>query len=341
VLNLRDSPSVWEFAACPTFLPAALLNPILSESQNKAEGAKAARFAGSHDSVRAPDIKISGDPTMMNLKLWLIALVAIVAASVAQAQTSDNDAQDQGVEGFTEPVHKLDLIPPEPGIITSLTAHEGDRVEKGQLLGSLDCETQQIALEIAKANMAAHGKLDSATAERDLRRWRLAKLQKLRDEVHATDEEVNRAASELAVADANVLTALEQHAADTLEVDRIASMIERRMMRSPFAGMVTRVFREEKEFVGSNNTPVLTIMQLDKLRVTFTIPTALALRLKVNQIVSLTFPNSGQKATGKIESISPVTEAESDTVRVKVLIDNEQGKYRCGVRCAINLAKLP
>jgi hypothetical protein len=36
-----------------------------------------------------------------------------------------------------------------------------------------------------------------------------------------------------------------------------------------------------------------------------------------------------------------VTEAESDTVRVKVLIDNAQGKFRCGVRCALNMAKLP
>jgi RND family efflux transporter MFP subunit len=278
---------------------------------------------------------------MRNLKLWQVALAAILATSVARAQTTDSDVQDQGIEGFTEPIRKLDLIPPEPGIIVGLTAHEGDRVKKNQLLGSLDCDTQQVALEIAKANMAAHGKLDSATAERDLRRWRLAKLQKLRAENHASDEEVNRAADELAVAEANVLTALEQHATDTLEVDRIATMVERRMIRSPFNGIVTRVFREEKEFVGSNNTPVLTIMQLDKLRVIFTIPTALALRLKANQTVSLTFPNSGQKAVGTIESISPVTEAESDTVRVKVLIDNEAGKYRCGVRCAINLNKLP
>ncbi len=278
---------------------------------------------------------------MMNSKLWQIALVAIVAASVARAQTMDSDMQDQGIEGFTEPVRKLDLIPPEPGIITTLTVHEGDRVKKHQLLGSLDCETQEVALEIAKANKAAHGKLDSAVAERDLRRWRLATLQKLRAEGHANDEEVNRAADEVAVAEANVLTALEQHATDSLEVDRIATMIERRMMRSPFDGIVTRVFREEKEFVGSNNTPVMTIMQLDKLRVIFTIPTALALRLKAGQTVSLTFPNSDQRATGKIESISPVTDAESDTVRVKVLIDNKEGKYRCGVRCAINLNKLP
>jgi multidrug efflux pump subunit AcrA (membrane-fusion protein) len=189
--------------------------------------------------------------------------------------------------------------------------------------------------------MEAYGRLDSAKAERDLRQWRLVKLKQLREEGHANEEEVTRVASELSVATANVLGALEQHAADTLEVDRIGTTIERRAMRSPFNGIVTRVFREEKEFVGGNNSPVLTIMELDKLRVTFTLPTSVALRLKLNQSVPLTFPTSGQKATGTVEFISPVTEAESDTVRVKVLIDNEQGKYRCGVRCAINVSKLP
>ena len=278
---------------------------------------------------------------MTNKRLWQAALLTFLVVGVAQGQTPENDLQDQDLEGFTEPVRKLDLIPPEPGIISSFAVREGDRVKKNQLLGSLDCETQEIALKIAQGNAKAHGRLDSAMAERDLRRWRLAKLQKLRAEGHANEEEVTRVASEVAVAEANVLAALEQHATDTLEAERIAAMIERRMMRSPFDGVVTRVFREEKEFVGSSNAPVMTIMQPDKMRVTFTIPTALAARLKLNQNVALAFPTTGQKATGTVEFISPVTEAESDTVRVKVLIDNKEGKYRCGVRCAINLPRVP
>ena len=212
-------------------------------------------------------------------------------------------------------------------------------MKKDELIGSLDCEVQQAALEIARGNAANHGRLDSATAERDIRRWRLSKLQTLREAGNANDEEVNRVAGELAVAEANILAALEQRAADNLEAERVAATIERRMMRSPFGGVVTRVFHEEKEFVG-NNSPVLTIMQLDKLRVTFTVPTAQIARLKPDQSVPLTFPNSGQKAAGKVEFVSPVSEAESDTVRVKVLIENPQGKYRCGVRCMLNLAKL-
>jgi RND family efflux transporter MFP subunit len=275
----------------------------------------------------------------MNAMLFSALMMSLSAASDAQSTTADDAMQEQVVEGFTEPIRKLDLIPPEPGTVATLTVQEGSAVKKDELIGSLDCEVQQVALEIARGNAANHGRLDSATAERDIRRWRLSKLQTLREQGNANEEEVTRVAAELAVAEANIVAALEQRSADTLEVERIAATIERRAMRSPFNGVVTRVFHEEKEFVG-NNAPILTIMQLDKLRVTFTVPTALVARLKVNQSVPLTFPNSGQKAAGKIEFISPVSEADSDTVRVKVLIENPQGKFRCGVRCALNLAKL-
>ena len=37
-----------------------------------------------------------------------------------------------------------------------------------------------------------------------------------------------------------------------------------------------------------------------------------------------------------MEFVAPVTEAESGTVRVKVLIDNAKGAYRCGIRCLLN-----
>jgi RND family efflux transporter MFP subunit len=276
---------------------------------------------------------------MVNLKSLPMVVLTLMACP-AQAQMTEDLVHDQVVEGFTEPYRKFDLIPPEQGFIASLTVHEGDPVKKGQLLGTLDCEVQQVALEIAQNNVAAHGRLDAATAERDLRQWRLEKLQELHQAGRANQEELNRAASELAVAEANLLAAREQHKADVLEAERIAAMIERRTLRSPIDGVITRVFREEKDLVGGNNTPVLTVMEIDKLRVTFTIPTAPAMRLKLNQKIPLMFPNSSQKATGQIEFISPVTEAESDTVRVKVLIDNSQGKYRCGVRCLLDLEKL-
>ena len=108
---------------------------------------------------------------------WTV-LLTLAMAGIVRGQSASEKPQEAGIEGFTEPIRKLDLIPPEQGIISSLKVHEGDRVEKNQLLGSLDCDTQQIALAIAKNNMEAHGRLDSAKAERDLRQWRLVQVQK-------------------------------------------------------------------------------------------------------------------------------------------------------------------
>ena len=47
------------------------------------------------------------------------------------------------------------------------------------------------------------------------------------------------------------------------------------------------------------------------------------------------FPLADKTATGRIEFICPVDDAESGTVRVKVRIENRQGLHRSGQRCRL------
>jgi hypothetical protein len=65
----------------------------------------------------------------------------------------------------------------------------------------------------------------------------------------------------------------------------------------------------------------------------FAIPAVGAQNLKIDQSVTLRFPDSGQECAGRIELVSPVIDAESGLVRVKVIIPNEDGKKPCGARC--------
>jgi RND family efflux transporter MFP subunit len=250
-------------------------------------------------------------------------------------------AAAQTVESFTEPYRKLDIVPAEPGILRTLAVREGDHVEQDQRLGALDCEVQEIALEIARQNMEARGQLASAVAERDLRRTRLARLQELRGSGHATQDEVDRAGADLRVAEANVQSAAEKQRTDELEFRRIAAMIDRRILKSPIDGVVTRLYKEEADYVGASVSPVMTIMQLDPLRITFSIPNTVGQSLRPGQSVALMLPESEQNAVGQVEFVSPVSEAESGTMRIKVLLKNPQGKYRCGVRCVIDLDVKP
>ena len=120
-------------------------------------------------------------------------------------------------DGFTEPFRKIEVAASETGTVAQLLVHEGDRVTKGQALATLDNDVLEVSREIAAANAQAKGKLDSAVAERELRKTRLERLEPLRAEGHASQEEIDRARTDLAVAEANLQAAREQHQLDELE----------------------------------------------------------------------------------------------------------------------------
>jgi RND family efflux transporter MFP subunit len=246
-------------------------------------------------------------------------------------------AEASTIESFTEPYRRIDIAPAEPGIIATIDVREGDSVKPGQQLASLDCDALRISLEIAKTSRDARGRRQAAVAERDLRQVRLAKLEELRPRGHASGEEVERARADLEVAQSNLLAIEEQRRVDELECAKAEALIERRIMRSPIDGVVTRVFRDQREFVTGSNPTVMTVVQLNPLRATFSVPTALAAKLQAGQEVRLLFPDAEKQVQAKVELISPVTEAESGTVRVKVLLDNSQNRFRCGVRCELDL----
>ena len=80
------------------------------------------------------------------------------------------------------------------------------------------------------------------------------------------------------------------------------------------------------------------VVQLDPLRVTFGLPTGHARRLRVGDRATILLVDDNTPVAAEIEMISPVTEAESGTVRVKMRLANPDGKLRAGVRCALSLA---
>jgi RND family efflux transporter MFP subunit len=260
------------------------------------------------------------------------ACMLALAASTAQAAT---------IEGFTEPSRKIELSPAESGIITTIDVHEGQSVRKGQRLALLDCDVLYVTLDMAKASMQSRGRLDSARAERDLRALRLSRLEELKTRGHATQDELDRARADLQVAEANLLATIEQHKLDELEYKKTQAMIERRTLRSPIDGVITRIFKEEHEYVAANAPVVLSVVQLDVLRVIFSVPTPLAMTMQVGRDVPLAFSEPDGQAIGRVEAIAPITEAESGTVRVKVLVDNPGGRFRAGVRCTLELPDAP
>lgn len=250
-------------------------------------------------------------------------------------------ARGETYESFTEPSRKIDVAPAETGVVGEVSVHEGDTVTKGQIVAWLDKDVLLIAKEIAQASAEAIGRRDAAAAELELRKVRLEKIRELRKSGHAAGEESSRAELDHLSAKGTHQSLEEQLKVDKLEVRKIDAMIERRMVRSPIDGIVTHIHYDQGEFITPIAPTVATIVQLHPLRAVFNLPHAAARTLKPEAMVQVRFADEEATAAGKIEFIAPLIDADSGTVRVKVLIDNADHKRLAGSRCSISLDDTP
>jgi len=245
-------------------------------------------------------------------------------------------------EGFTEPEQEIELAAPEMGILEKIMVKEGERVHVGQLLANLQSRDLGNMLEIARLRAKSTARLRAAQAELKLHRMQLEKLEPLQQKGLAHPQEVNQSRMEVDVAAANVQAANEELAIAKLDSKRIAAQIENRTLRSPIDGVVTEILRDVAELVGANQSHVMTIAALDKLKIRLHLPTVRALHLKVGDPVKVVFNDFPvPQAEASVAFISPVTDAGSDTVTTHIALDNQQGKLRAGIRCQVHITHEP
>lgn len=259
------------------------------------------------------------------LALWIFTSSL---AAVARAET---------FESFTEPSRRIDVAPAETGVVAGVEVKEGDVVATGQVLASLDKEVLLVAREIAQATAEAVGRKDAARAEMELRKARLDKIRELRRSGHAGSEEAHRAELDYTQTKGQHQALEEQAKTDRLELRKIDAMIERRLVRSPIDGIVAQIHYDQGEFVTPIAPTVATIVQLDPLRAVFNLSYAAASTLKPKETIQVHFPDDEGAAVGKIEYVAPLIDADSGTVRVKILIDNQNYARLAGRRCTLTL----
>ena len=149
----------------------------------------------------------------LRLLTGLALLAPLLACEFATAQLP--------VESFTEPYRRIDVAPAEPGTVSAISVREGDRVQQGEVVATLEHDSLLVARDSAIANIEGTARLNAARAERSLRERRLQRLQKLHTQGYANHEEIAQAEGDLEVAAANVQLAEEQQALEALELRRL------------------------------------------------------------------------------------------------------------------------
>jgi RND family efflux transporter MFP subunit len=260
---------------------------------------------------------------MNTSKLILIAVLYFLATAPCAAQTD--------IKAFTEPYRSIEIAASETGTIANLSVNEGDEIKAGSILANLNEEVLAASLAVAQKATESEGAIKSATAELKMQQERLEKLKGLFERRHASQTELDRAQSQFDIAAAKLESVQDDIRIKNLEMRRIEAQLEQRRLRTPIDGIVTQIFKDEGEFVSPTDPKVMTVVQLNPLRVVFSVPQNQTSRLKGKTSVPVIL--DGKELIGKIEFVSPTADAQSGTCRVKIKIDNPNLQLSSGQAC--------
>ncbi|MEL7497639.1 MAG: efflux RND transporter periplasmic adaptor subunit [Planctomycetota bacterium] len=273
-------------------------------------------------------------PHSSTWKILVIFSLAIMAApNLLLGQLTTPQSTRVSIKGFTEPYRSIDLAASEMGTLSKIEIREGDFVKANQILGRLNEDVLAATQAMIEQSIRATGKLDAAMAELKIRQETWTKVNGLFQRKHASQIELDRAQGQVEVAKARVEAVRDELRLKEYELKRVMAQIEQRRIRSTIDGVVTQVFKDEGEFVSSADAVVFQVVQLDPLLVVFSLPETLARRLAANMSVQIGMGSTKQPASGIVEFVSPVAEAQSGTFRVRVRIPNSSQKWQSGTPC--------
>ena len=100
--------------------------------------------------------------------------------------------------------------------------------------------------------------------------------------------------------------------------------------------MIAKIHRREGEFLSPLHPEVATIIQIDRLLATFAVPSSQLETFEIGKEFNIELEN-GTLIKAKVHRIGVETDAQSGTVEVKLVIENDKQELRSGEICTLNI----
>lgn len=182
--------------------------------------------------------------------------------------------------GIAEPAELSKVAPGIEGVLMTLSVEEGDRVQRGQLLATMDNRIAQAAVQYAAAAASRGAAIQRAEAELAAAERLLARIEKVAERAAVTEQEVDavRVSVETATANLSLANEVRREAAAQLELER--ARLRAHELLAPFDGVVLQIHAAEGESI-TREHHVVTIANLDQLRMHLYVPARLYDQLSI------------------------------------------------------------
>jgi RND family efflux transporter MFP subunit len=203
------------------------------------------------------NMRRNGNNTSKAMIALFAALVSATAYSEGDEPTDRTYAQLEKITARVESMAEIDLLPQIDGYIKEIKFLAGDHVRAGDALYELDDERFRVVIEQRKAEL----ELAEAEVRRAARFWE--RMQKsdargiMQREYDTAEADAEKARAAAAVAKANLMMA---------EYD-----LKKTKVVAPISGWIGKTNVHKGDSVGPNKGPLAHIMQIDPIRVTFSL----------------------------------------------------------------------
>ncbi|MFI4891947.1 MAG: efflux RND transporter periplasmic adaptor subunit [Phycisphaerales bacterium JB058] len=228
--------------------------------------------------------------------------------------------------GVSRPSSTRELAFAVRGKIAQVMVEPGDKVTTGQELVRLDDAVQQATLELADAQLEDDTRLELAQIALEHMAEELRLVEQSLKDGGANEQDVRTARFELARARVELRAAESEMLQRELTQKREQARLDEMRIVSPIDGDVVRVDRREGETV-DEQTSVITVVQVEPLRIDVSVPVPVSQKLKIGQEASVEWLDieTEQPTIGKVIFISRAGEASVREVLVRIEVPNADG----------------
>ena len=272
-------------------------------------------------------------------KIFCLGLFVLCASSAIAR------AEPLRVESVVlRPMRVAEVPAQQTGLLQQIEVAEGEQVEAGQILASLDARQAKLAvarakLEHAQAEAKAKNEIQILYAEKALEVAE-AELERSSESIEQFAKSISQSQLDVEQLTVEKLTLERQQAQHELvlerfgvqlkqtELDAARLQLQQHELTAPFAGTVVLVRGRLGEWleVGAS---VLRLVAVDQLRAEGFLDAEQATSTLVGQPVVFTLAN-GTQVAGKLQFVSPEMEPVTRQVRIWAEIPNPDGVLRPG-----------
>jgi RND family efflux transporter MFP subunit len=265
---------------------------------------------------------------------WSLGVLLTGSVTITQSPATAAPGASE-FECVIEPQQVVKLASPVVGVIARLDVDRGDIVRRGQIVGKMEDGVEAAQLALARARATNEHAVKSAEARARFLRRKHGRLDELHTKSVSSLASVEEADAEVQIAEQQLKEAQLNRELARLDVLHAEEVVSQRLLRSPIDGVVVERLLVPGEY-RNDQSPVLTLAQVDPLRVEVFVPTAYFGQIRVGSQAEVRPEQPiGGIHVATVSVVDHVLDAASGTFGVRLALPNPQLVLPAGIHCKV------